>query len=47
MAGSVKFGREDLVSRLLGFDDEGAQLFPDSRFELLIVGGGALALLAE
>ena len=45
MTGTTELGREDLLERLIGFDEEVALLFPGARFELLIVGGGALALL--
>lgn len=45
MAELKNLGRDDLVERLLGFDEEVGLLFPGVRFELLIVGGGALALL--
>jgi hypothetical protein len=45
MTGLPQLGRGDLLERLIGFDEEVGLLFPGSRFELLIVGGGALALL--
>jgi hypothetical protein len=45
MAAVGELGRDDLVSRLIGFDREIGLRFPERRFELLIVGGGALALL--
>lgn len=45
MAGTTQFGRDDLVERLLAFDEEVGLRFPGLRYELLLVGGGALLLL--
>jgi hypothetical protein len=45
MTGNRSFGRDDLEERLLAFDQEVGLLLPEVRYELLLVGGGALVLL--
>ncbi len=45
MVGELKMGPEELRSRLMKFDQAVGLLSPGCRYELLIVGGGALILL--
>jgi hypothetical protein len=45
MASGLEMGSEELRSRLVEFDQAVGLLFPGYRYELLIVGGGALILM--
>jgi len=45
MVGGLDMGYEELRSRLLEFDRAVGLMFPGFRYELLIVGGGALILM--
>ena len=45
MVSELEMGVEELRSRLLEFDRAAGLMFPGFRYELLIVGGGALILM--
>jgi hypothetical protein len=45
MSDALEMGSEDLRTRLTDFDQAVGLLFPGFRYELLIVGGGALILM--
>ena len=45
MSGRQDMGTEELRSRLLGFDQAVSLTYPGQHFRLVLVGGGAMALL--
>jgi len=45
MSGNQEMGTEELRSRLLGFDQAVSLTYPGQHFRLVLVGGGAMALL--